>query len=180
MTELTASNLGLSSRLEALVLRSGRMVRRVGRGHGLAGADVGEVGQDVRIRLWRARSGQLEALSAAYIHRTAVSAALDIIRRGRGHREVPLSSRAEAVPSIPSPHDGVAAGELAGQVAAAVAGLVPSRRPVVRMYLQGYEREEIARLLGWSEAKTRNLLYRGLADLRATLSAKGIRPGSEP
>ena len=36
--------------------------------------------------------------------------------------------------------------------------------------------EEIAALLGWSEAKTRNLLYRGLADLRSALAARGIGP----
>ena len=44
------------------------------------------------------------------------------------------------------------------------------------MYLKGYGREEIAALLGWSEAKTRNLLYRGLDDLRQRLIARGIRP----
>jgi RNA polymerase sigma-70 factor (ECF subfamily) len=42
------------------------------------------------------------------------------------------------------------------------------------MHLAGYAREEIAQLLGWSEAKTRNLLYRGLADLRERLTARGI------
>ncbi len=44
------------------------------------------------------------------------------------------------------------------------------------MYLAGYERREIADLLGWTEAKTRNLLYRGLADLRETLTTRGVRP----
>jgi RNA polymerase sigma-70 factor (ECF subfamily) len=42
------------------------------------------------------------------------------------------------------------------------------------MYLDGYRREEIAELLHWSDAKTRNLIYRGLADLRAMLLAQGI------
>jgi RNA polymerase sigma-70 factor (ECF subfamily) len=42
------------------------------------------------------------------------------------------------------------------------------------MYLAGYSREEIADFLGWSEAKTRNLLYRGLADLRNRLTEWGI------
>ena len=42
------------------------------------------------------------------------------------------------------------------------------------MYLAGHPREEISSLLGWSEAKTRNLLYRGLADLRGCLTAQGI------
>ena len=39
---------------------------------------------------------------------------------------------------------------------------------------QPASREEIARLLGWSEPKTRNLLYRGMDDLRARLTARGI------
>jgi RNA polymerase sigma-70 factor (ECF subfamily) len=42
------------------------------------------------------------------------------------------------------------------------------------MHLAGYPRQEIADLLGWSEAKTRNLLYRGLDDLRSRLTARGI------
>jgi RNA polymerase sigma-70 factor (ECF subfamily) len=67
-------------------------------------------------------------------------------------------------------------GDLAGQVARAVDGLTPSRRPVVRMYLQGYSREEIAHVLGWTEPKTRNLLYRGLADVREALRGAGVGP----
>jgi DNA-directed RNA polymerase specialized sigma24 family protein len=47
------------------------------------------------------------------------------------------------------------------------------------MYLAGFERDEIADLLGWSEAKTRNLLYRGLADLRESLQSWGYGPGAE-
>jgi RNA polymerase sigma-70 factor (ECF subfamily) len=42
------------------------------------------------------------------------------------------------------------------------------------MYLAGYAREEIGQLLGWSEPKTRNLLYRGMDDLRARLAVRGI------
>jgi RNA polymerase sigma-70 factor (ECF subfamily) len=58
----------------------------------------------------------------------------------------------------------------------AVDGLIPARRSVVKMYLAGYGREEIADLLGWTEPKTRNLLYRGLADLREALTEMGIGP----
>jgi RNA polymerase sigma-70 factor (ECF subfamily) len=56
--------------------------------------------------------------------------------------------------------------------------LAESRRAVVRMHLAGYERHEIGDLLGWTEAKTRNLLYRGLADLREILESWGIGPAS--
>ncbi len=170
----------ISVSLEALLARFGRMVRRVGRDHGLADVDVDEVLQEVRIRIWKARSEDVAALNASYVHRTAVSAALDVLRRRRRERTVPLAETSEQ--SYASGRDAAEAereldgAELARQVARAVDGLVLSRRPVVRMHLQGYPREEIARLLGWSEAKTRNLLYRGLADLRAALLSQGIGP----
>jgi RNA polymerase sigma-70 factor (ECF subfamily) len=64
--------------------------------------------------------------------------------------------------------------ELAGQVARAIDQIPASRRAVVRMHLAGHPREEIADLMGWSEAKTRNLLYRGMADLRERLTALGV------
>jgi DNA-directed RNA polymerase specialized sigma24 family protein len=43
------------------------------------------------------------------------------------------------------------------------------------MHLMGHSRDEIAQLLGWTEAKTRNLLYRGLADVREWLVAEGVQ-----
>jgi RNA polymerase sigma-70 factor (ECF subfamily) len=46
----------------------------------------------------------------------------------------------------------------------------------VRFHLGGYDREDLARMLGWTEARTRNLLYRGLDDLRRRLTDMGISP----
>jgi RNA polymerase sigma-70 factor (ECF subfamily) len=66
--------------------------------------------------------------------------------------------------------------ELAYRLARAVDELPSPRQAVVRLHLRGYHREEIAELLGWSEAKTRNLLYRGLDDLRGLLAQRGIGP----
>ena len=83
------------------------------------------------------------------------------------HVEEPVSDAAD-------PSCSVEESELAAQLAQAVEAITPSRRPVVRMYLAGYSREEVAALMGWSEAKTRNLLYRGLADLRERLADLGI------
>ena len=56
-------------------------------------------------------------------------------------------------------------------------GMIESRRRVVRLYLLGYESREIARMLDWTGAKTRNLLSRGLADLRHRLDQQGVGPG---
>jgi len=175
----------LSPALEHLLLRFGEMVRRVGRRHDLAEADVDELIQDVRIRLWHALSTgeKIQAVQASYVYRTAMSSALDLIRRRRARREEELHVTRESgeqvlEPSITRdrPDVRLEQSELAEQVSRAVDAIPPSRRPVVRMYLAGYQREEIAALLGWTEPKTRNLLYRGLADLREELSRLGIGP----
>jgi RNA polymerase sigma-70 factor (ECF subfamily) len=170
----------ISSSLEAVMANFAGMVRRVGWRHRLSESDVDEVMQEVRIRLWRARpdSEQISQVSASYVYRTAVSAALDILRRRRAQRQSlldPIDDRDDTLSSSTAGPDGeLEASELAQRVSRAVDQITPSRRPVVRMYLQGYPREEIASLLGWTEAKTRNLLYRGLADLRERLVADGL------
>jgi RNA polymerase sigma-70 factor (ECF subfamily) len=47
--------------------------------------------------------------------------------------------------------------------------LAVDRRVAVRLHLRGQSLAEIARITGWTSGKARNLLYRGLADLRASL-----------
>jgi RNA polymerase sigma-70 factor (ECF subfamily) len=176
----------VSSTLEALVARFAELLRRAGRRRGLAEQDLDELIQDVRIRLWRAlETGEkISAVSASYAYRTAQTAAVDLIRRRRGKRETPLPGYTEAVPPVAAavvaaPQlELVTRKELTQDLEAALAQLAESRRVVVRMYLAGYPREEIAKLLGWTEPKTRNLLYRGLADLRELLIARGVGPGS--
>lgn len=178
----------LSVALETVVGRLARMVRAVGRRHGLADADVDELEQEVRIRLWRARAGSenLATAPTSYVYRTAMTAALDVVRRRRARREESLddepgegASPASAAAAAAAPDDPAAAlerSELEERIWAAVEDIPATRRAPVRMYLAGYGREEIAETMGWSEAKTRNLLYRGLADLRERLTALGIGP----
>ena len=172
----------LSPILETVLARSAEMVRSVGWRHGLSQEDVDEVFQEVRIRLWRAlETGEkIEAAPASYVYRTAVSAALDLIRRRRAKREERVNmdrpSGEAVLGSTPGPDSALEGSEIAAQIGRAVESLSESRRPVVRMYLAGYSREEIAQLFGWTEAKTRNLIYRGLADLREKLTEMGIVP----
>ena len=179
----------VSAALEAALANFGTMVRRVGWRHRLSDAEVDELVQDVRIRLWRARAGgeaavegggeQIRVVTSSYVYRTAVSAALDLLRRRRAHHAEPLEpddepGEASRVSEPVGPAEDLAQSELAEEIARAVDTIAPARRPVVRMHLAGYPRDEIAAMLGWSEAKTRNLLYRGLADLRERLTARGI------
>ena len=173
----------VSAALEAVIAHCAAMIRRVAWRHRLSDADVDEVMQEVRIRLWRAHEGgqgaseQIAAAPASYIYRTATTAALDLLRRRRARRAdqtVDIHEHEQFATADSGPEQTVETSELTEQVARAIETIPASRRPVVRMYLVGYPREEIARLLGWSEAKTRNLLYRGLADLRERLTAMGI------
>jgi RNA polymerase sigma-70 factor (ECF subfamily) len=55
------------------------------------------------------------------------------------------------------------------KISKAVDSLIESRRKVVKLYLLNMTIEEIAIYLKWTKDKTRNLLYRGLIDLRKRL-----------
>jgi RNA polymerase sigma-70 factor (ECF subfamily) len=171
-----------SAALDVVLQRFAERVRFIGVQHGLQGSDVEDLVQEVRLRLWKAlESGEkILGAPASYIHRTAVSAALDVLRRRRARRETAARlSRPSGLALLgesPSADRNLEAMELQQIVGQAVDELIPARRSVVRMYLAGYGREEIADLLGWTEPKTRNLLYRGLADLRERLTEMGIGP----
>jgi RNA polymerase sigma-70 factor (ECF subfamily) len=163
----------ISPVLERLLSRYASIVREAARRHNLSECDIDEVFQDVRIRLWRAlaTSEKISVAPASYVYRTAMSAALDLIRRRRARREQGLEWSTDGFPASASaqPDQAVEADELVVQLAHALAELGEPRRVVVRMHMAGYHRNEIAELLGWTEAKTRNLLYRGLSDLKAKL-----------
>jgi RNA polymerase sigma factor (sigma-70 family) len=174
-----------SAALERIMTRFGRMVRSVGRRRGLGEAELEELVQDVRIRLWRALAGseKIEQVQSSYVYRAAMSAALDMIRRSRARAAESLEpahdlGNGPAAPEPCRPDAELERRELAARIDAAIAELAEPRDVVVRLYLSGYDRAEIASLLGWTEPKVRNLLYRGLADLRVLLIHEGIGPES--
>lgn len=170
-----------SAALDALIARCADKVRMVGRGHRLDSAELDEVFQEVRIRVWTAigTSEKIAQLPASYVYRTAESAALDFIRRRRARRDDTTDSielagdGPNAGLRSPEPFEARVLGDL---IEVALADVSVSRRGAVRMYLDGYGSGEIAALLGWTEAKARNLVYRGLADLREALSRRGVGP----
>ena len=174
----------LSPALEQVLGNFAGTLRRVCWRYRFSGADADELLQEVRIRLWRAhgaREGageQIAGIPASYLHRTALSAAIDLVRRRRARRAdrmVSLDDEPDSLPEPSDPDQQFSRTELAEQVERAIGTIQPSRRAVVRMHLLGHPREEIARVMGWTEAKTRNLLYRGLAELRERLQAEGVR-----
>ena len=165
--------------VESIVARYARMLRSVGRRRGLGDDEIDDLIQEVRIRLWRALTSDAgRAIQTSYVYRAALSAAIDLIRRRRARPEESLEDQAAAEePSAAvrlQPDQAIEQAELGERIQRAVSDLPEPRDAVVRLYLSGYGREEIAGLMGWTEPKVRNLLYRGLADLRAKLLAQGI------
>jgi RNA polymerase sigma-70 factor (ECF subfamily) len=182
----------VSEALEMVVARSIALVRAAALQHGLDAADLDELLQDVRFRVWRAHpdSAAIAAATAPYVYRTAATAALDMVR-GRQRAQRRRTDRARApseggvrsfdaltkdVPGDETPAGILDAKELERAVEFAVQRIRPARRSVVRMYLRGHPLAEIAHELRWSQAKTRSLLYRGLAGVRAELAACGYAP----
>ena len=171
----------LSATIEMVVSRFRAMVCSVGARRGLKDADLDEVVQDVRIRLWQAEeSGKvLEELGSSYLYHVANTATLDLMRRRRAHGgslSEDVDEHEDLRAQASSPHDDVESSELAAQIEAALETLALDRRVAVRFHLTGYDREDICRMLGWSDARARNLIYRGLEDLRNRLTEAGVRP----
>jgi len=123
-------------------------------------------------------------LSSFYLYRVAHSALVDEIRRRQRRREVALEvdesedrqggtiePRASGDPEQDASHR-----ELGVAVRGCLMSMTGDRRRAVMLYLQGHSVPDAARLLGWSAKRTENLVYRGLADLRHCLRAKGHTP----
>jgi RNA polymerase sigma-70 factor (ECF subfamily) len=143
------------------------------------GLQFDDIEQEVRLRLWRAIQSEREITDlASYIYRAAANATLDAIRHLESRREDPVESGTEA----PGPRrvDEESPERLAGRrllvarIQETLSRLPEKRRCALELYLQGFTTEEIAELLSWSEPKARNLVYRGLHELRDRLRAEGI------
>jgi RNA polymerase sigma-70 factor (ECF subfamily) len=115
-------------------------------------------------------------LTPSYLYRVAHSTLVDELRRIRRQRETPLED--DAVESMPvaqeDPERLAVSREIGRGIQNCLTRLKRERRLAVTLYLQGHTVPESARLLDWSPKRTENLVYRGLADLRACLASKGL------
>jgi RNA polymerase sigma factor (sigma-70 family) len=175
------------ARLQELVSRHGDLLRRTiakvcPRAMGLS---VEEIEQDARVRLWTALKSEREIVHpVSYIYKVAVSAALRAIRRAKARREDQLQGDTGAnegapvvvlcTPADESPFAVTERREWVRKIDRAMTRLAENRRRAVGLHLRGRTTQEIAGLLGWSEPKARNLVHRGLRELRAHLRSEGI------
>src|SRR6185295_3289508 len=133
----------------------------------------------VRILELRRKSEHDRDFSSFYLKRVAYSALVDEIRRLERRRESPLDDDEGQPLPLPSPGPDPerlrASRELGAGIRDCLAGLLRPRQLAVTLYLQDVSVVEAARLLGWELKHTRNLVYRGVADLRRCLEGKGLR-----
>jgi RNA polymerase sigma-70 factor, ECF subfamily len=175
------------TRLKELLERYGAFLRRTivhvcPRAMGLSYDDIE---QEARVRLWSALKNERDiAHPVSYLYKVAVSVTIRAIRRAKARREEPLPEQGGAPGETPfetlqadpdaSPDAVAERHEWIRKLDAALARLQENRRLAVSLHLQGMTTPEIAALLGWTEPKARNLVHRGLKDLRRHLRAEGI------
>jgi RNA polymerase sigma-70 factor (ECF subfamily) len=132
-----------------------------------------------RLLLYLRESEGNRTFSSIYLQKAAYGAMVDEIRRQkrRGEETVGDGAVLAATPDRVAGPDEVAAGrELGRGIRSCLETLGRARRLAVTLFLQGCTVPETARRLDWPMKKAENLVYRGLADLRACLRRKGMEP----
>jgi RNA polymerase sigma factor (sigma-70 family) len=164
--------------IEEIVRKYGRLIRHAIRQAGGRSAVplADDIEQTVIVSLWQQVSReQTIDHPASYIFKAAIRETVRAVRRERAHEE--RAATPDAGPVIqPSNPEEIAAGRQRREaLAAALASLAPDRARAVRAHVGGWSVQEIMELTGWSYQRTRNLIARGMADLRSALIERGAR-----
>jgi RNA polymerase sigma factor (sigma-70 family) len=165
-----------SRRIDDLVRKYAALVRSVvSRVGGPAVALVKEdVEQAVLISLWKqVEREQIIENPASYIYRAAVRETVRAVRRELARRPEPLEE-GEGLTAAEDPFGAASAREQGDQIEACLAELGEEREHAVRAHLSGFDVEEIMERYGWTYQRARNLVARGMADLRAALTRRGV------
>ena len=136
------------------------------------GLDPDDIMQDIRIRIWKLINDERTIFrQASYIKKIVNSAVIDQFRKLRREDGLFRYEKQKCVAELNPSYNREAARKkmFTETVGRAVERLIDTRRQVVKLYLLDFSIPEISSYLNWSTDKTRNLLYRGLADLRKSL-----------
>ncbi len=142
------------------------------------GLDADDLTQEIRLKLWKIIDNEKNIHNpASYIKKVVESAVIDQIRKIRREEEVVISEKQKLISELEprSVHYPDPPGSIREYIMKAADSLMESRKTVVKLYLLNMSLSEISAYLNYSQAKTRNLLYRGLADLKAILKEMGFR-----
>jgi RNA polymerase sigma factor (sigma-70 family) len=148
------------------------------------GVDIDDVLQDVKIKLWKILHDEKKIENySSYIKKIVESSVIDQFRKFKREEGIYLHEVGKHIRenSGNCPYDSLYVEmDIKDLVGKAVNGLIESRRKVVQLYLLNMSIEEISLYFHWSKDKTRNLLYRGLCDLKKILKEKNIDYEHQP
>ena len=164
----------VNSALEELIRRYSRLIRTaVSRVSGeLASEEAEDIQQKVLISLWKATRGeQMPSHPSSYLYRAAVREAVRAVRARHAVVETELDDGRQD--RQPSPETRAESRELGEVIRNSIATLSPDRRRAVQAHLMGYSVQEIMTMMDWPYNKARNLIARGMADLRQELVRRG-------
>ena len=141
------------------------------------GIDPDDIIQDIRIKLWKLISSEKKVNNyPSYIKKIVNSSVIDQLRKFRRDEKIVLYEKNKCISESElnySP-EFIRLKNLEDTLNKAINMLKSSRRQVVKLYLLNLNVKEIASYLNWTISKTRNLLYRGLQDLKYILAKMGV------
>jgi RNA polymerase sigma factor (sigma-70 family) len=138
---------------------------------GLEPARAEELAQEVMVAVWRkaASFDPHQALVSTWIFRIARNRRIDLFRRDQAAR-LDEDDPALRPPAAPDPSDGASAAERRQRVAAALDGLPPEQRDLVRRaFYDELSHSQIARETGLALGTVKSRLRLAFARLRAAL-----------
>jgi len=147
-----------------------------------SGIDPDDVLQEVKIKIWKILEDEKKINNyASYIRKIIDSSIIDQLRKLKREKGIFIHEKQKWISEQKTNYSTDVSSETNAKeiIGEAVNSLIESRRVVVKLFLLNMTIEEIATFLKWSKDKTRNLLYRGLSDLKKRLREKGIEYGNK-
>lgn len=172
--DVNSSESARNPALEGLVAKYSRLIRSaVGRVAGpLSETVADDIEQKVLIALWKAMPGeQIPDHPSSYLYRAAVRETVRTLKSRRSEETGLVEDHRDP---MPSPDRLAESAELGALIQDALSTLSPDRRRAVGAHLMGFGVQETMSMQDWSYNKARNLVSRGMADLRRELKRRGV------
>ena len=141
------------------------------------GIDPEDIIQEIKIKLWKLLSSEKKIYNyPSYIKKIVNSSVIDHLRKFKRNEHIVLHEKNKCISETEYAYgpELIRLKNLEEAVDKAINLLRDTRRQVVKLYFLGFNVTEIAHYLKWTISKTRNLLYRGLHDLKNILNEMDI------
>ncbi|MFO7865833.1 MAG: RNA polymerase sigma factor [Candidatus Aminicenantes bacterium] len=145
------------------------------------GIDPEDISQEIKIKLWKIINKKQKIYNqSAYIKKIVNSTVIDFIRKKRREEGMIKNEKQKKISEIKKPYfeNEIDTEEFNQIIDQKLNSLIDSRRKVVKLFLLNMTIDEISIFFNWSQNKTRNLLYRGLADLKKSLKENSAEENS--